>query len=349
MAKKDNQYTSAWNERDTRNDAAKLTLKTLRKRTRWMRILVFMACILSPLALVLSTSAASTVQAMQDTVDNVSSTSQTEKPGMEVGLQAVQTWLGNKENNPYPGGTANLQWNGATKVASHTDTSANEVTTAYWSHRFSFTNLVTGATVRVAQLVTVANGVETAIGSPSILPPSIAANAGGASSAVPGYPSLDQSESLGTLVDQWSKVYVGDDDDALTVLIGDSNTNHLYKAASLGAYQSATVNWAVWAGDGKGGDPVQGSEYGAVGITITYSPSGGSKTANVNTSLTLLVAHPTGGAPKVVAWGADSNIKALKPFGNAVDKTLARGANSGSNDSTDSSASPSSDQSTSNN
>lgn len=331
-------YTSVWSEKDHRNDVSKQTIKTLARRFHWWRVFIVICSVLAIPSFLLSVSAASSAQHADGRIDQIASTSHSEKPGMQAALQAVRKWLSSKENNPYPGGVTGLQWTGATKVGSHTDTSQEKTTTDYWSHRFAFTDTISGTTRQVAQLVSVTNGAQESIGVPSILPPEPATASGGASTAPPGYPAIQQNDALTTLVTQWSKAYTGQDDGALTVLVGDPDTNHLYKAAGLGALQSATISWAVWAGDGRGGPPHQGQGYGAVSVLISFIPTGAASTSNVNTSLTLLVDHPSGGAPKVVAWGADGDIKGLRPHGNAVDKSQARGSKD--TDTTDNTPSP---------
>lgn len=322
--RKQSDYSSAWSEVDHRNDAAKATLKALARRANWWRP-VFVSClVLSVLAFILAVGAASASQKADSQISQISSASHTERPGMQAALQAVRKWLSNKESNPYPGGIAGLQWTGATKVGSQTD-SQDKATTDFWSHRFAFTDTASGRTRQVAQLVAVTNGSQESIGVPSILPPEPARGSGGASTAPVGYPTLQQSDALSKLVTQWAKAYTGDDDDALTVLVGDPNTNHLYKAANLGTFQTVAISWSVWAGDGTGAKPQQGTGYGAVSVLISFLPDGAENSSNVNTSLTLLIDNPAGGAPKVVAWGADGDIKGLRPHGNAVDKAQTRG------------------------
>lgn len=325
-------YSSAWNEQDHRNDAAKATLKAMAHRFKGWRVFFVVSSLLGLLAFLVSLSSASLAQKNDSRINDATSTSQTEKPGMQVALQSVRKWLSTQEASPYPGGISGLQWTGATKVASHIDNAEQAVKTDYWSHRFTFTDNSSGATKQVAQLVSVSNGEQVSIGVPSILPPVPTSSSGGVSTAPAGYPTIRQSDSLTTLVTQWAKAYAGDDDDALTVLVGDHDPDHLYKAAHLGTFHTATVSWAVWAGDGHGSEPEQGKGYGAVSVLISFTPVGASSTSTVNTSLTLLVDNPAGGAPKVVAWGADGDIKGLRPHGNAVDKSTAKHSNKDNTD-----------------
>lgn len=244
-----------------------------------------------------------------------------EQPGREEAIRSVNEWL-TSDSTPFPDGVSNLQWVDATHVGDRDNASQTE---ALWSHRFTFTDLRTGDTRMVAQLVSVEGDVASASGEPSILPGSPAGSADSSSSAPDGYPTLTQSSSLTTAIQQWAKAYVGENSDSLTVLVADPNADHGYQSAELGTFDSVSVNWAVWTNDPDkpGDEPEEQSGWGAASVTIRFTPTSETKedddpTSSASTTLTLLIANPDSGSVRVVDWGADCDLDSLTPYTQAV-------------------------------
>jgi hypothetical protein len=323
---------SMWTRGEHGNDDALQALKYLAKRSNWMKVGIVALMITSILAIIVCSQDHGTIIQMQDQVDKAQDVNQTEKPGKSAALQAVRSWLSNTNSNPYPKGYSTLVWDGATKVGSKEkkdsmDSGTGTIHEEMWSHRFSFVSLADNSTKRVAQLVQVSNGLQTPLGSPTVLPPdNMDTKSGNSVPAPDGWPEMDDDNgNVETIVKQWAKAYVGSDQDALTVLVGDSDSSHVYLPARLGEYRSAATNWKVWAGDGDYSDRKsikEGSKLVAASVTIQYMPKfADTKGSPSSTDLTVLIANPSSGNAKVVAWGADGDIKHLKKYCNAVHKS----------------------------
>ena len=300
-------------------------LKQARKNTSWIRIILTLVVLGAAFALPVAMGASSTATSSLDKVENYVSKSADVKPGKQAAMQAVNKWL-EGDSSPFPDGVTSLIWDEARKTDTSTD--GNGKTTVTWSHTFSFISLKDGTTRQCSQLVQISGGISTPTGTPSLLPLQASDSQSSSSSgtAPSGYISVDQSETLNQVIQQWAKAYVGKDSNALTVLVGDPNADHAYQPAAVGDLANVGTNWAVW------NDPSlqkgETGEYAAVSVTISFTPYGyrkddtKSRYSNASTDMCLLVKNPTSGSAKVVDWGADGYIKGLKPYRNAVDKSL---------------------------
>lgn len=248
-----------------------------------------------------------------------------DKPGKQAAMQNVYKWV-DGQKGAYPSGVDGYSWDGASKISTKTDED-NGTVTDYWSHTISFIDLSDNSSHSVAQLIKTENGVASAVGQPTILPAKPSSTSNDRSTAPSGYHNIGQNESLTNAINAWGKAYMGKDSNALTVLVADPNSKHAFMPASLGEFRNASINWAVASTQGEVESDDSGERtapYGAVSVSISFTPYGASKDSNqsVSTNILLLVKDPTKGSARVVDWGADMNIKALKPFSNAVDKNL---------------------------
>lgn len=314
-------------------DAWKAALKNTRK---W-KILILLFLFTGFISPILAVNANNNVIDIGHTLGDLYKEAQGEKPGRQAALAAVNSWL-TSDNPPFASGVANIWWDDAEKVEESTDSSTN-TTTAYWTHHLSFTDLSDGSTRDVTQLVSVTNGVAKAVGQPTILPKAVNPSSAQDTYTPSGYSRLDQSDSLNNVASAWAKAYVGKDSSALTVLVADPNSNNAYQPASLGTFKGATVNWIVECDkDGKPTPKNQKNanpEYGAASITVSFQPypkqsnnTNGEDQNSVQSSvssrmnITVLIKNPTQGSAKIVDWGADGLVSALKPYANAINKQL---------------------------
>ncbi len=139
-------------------------------------------------------------------------------PGKGVALRAVNSYL-RSEQTPFLKGVEDLSWDSAAKVSSGKDGEGKMV--GYWSHRFTFVALPDRVTRKVAQLVSVSDGVAQAVGSPSLLPLDAGSVSAGQVAAPANYTAIQQSDTLKNVVDSWAEAYVGGDRSKLTVLVAD--------------------------------------------------------------------------------------------------------------------------------
>lgn len=325
-------------EKQRRNHIELEAWKLALKKTRKTKFLLIAVIVCSVLALFIGIKSANDVTEVSSiAVSKIKEVSETHDKGRQVAVSKVNSWLTGSAT-PFPGGFSNLMWDSATLVSTQTD-SSDGTTDEYWSHQLSFTDSTDGSTRTVAQLVMVSGEVETAVGEPSILPATLT----GTSSAMykpTGYLDIDTSDNLQTNLGAWAKAYVGKDRNALTVSVGDPNPDNVYQPAEVGTYQGVSVNWVVEC-DRNGNavskdDSSDSPAYGAASITVTFKPypvkeDDGSTSASSNAatmSLTVLIANPASGNARVVDWAADGLLTTLKPYANAVDKSLASASSS---------------------
>lgn len=259
------------------------------------------------------------------------------KPGRQAALQNVNRWLTSKDT-PFQSGYANLWWVDAqlvNTVAKNAQQAGGQaVETQYWSHQLSFTDLSDGTTRNIAQLVSVMDGVASPVGSPSILPlPADGSN--DQQNYVPEDKArLDQAPTLADVVNAWAKAYVGKDPSALTVLVGDPDTQHAYQPANVGVFKSASVDWLI--GVDNEGNPVPKSsdtdhKYGAASLTVQFTPYAKagelsederrqSMSVSSTMSIGVLIANPSSGSARIVDWNASGVLSQLKPYANAIPK-----------------------------
>lgn len=321
-----------------------LELEALKIKRRGMnpwKILIVGCVVATALSFLISAQA---TQSAQDAASSALSAQTVDRsgPGKGVALRAVNSYL-RSEQTPFPKGVEDLSWDSAAKVSSGKDGEGKMVD--YWSHRFTFVALPDKVTRKVAQLVSVSDGVTQAVGSPSLLPLDAGSVSAGQVAAPANYTAIQQSDTLKNVVDSWAEAYVGGDRSKLTVLVADPDAQHVYLPADLGKYQSSTVDWAVKLGDRRSdwGDAhaKESGKWAAVGVTVSFTPRKASdkNVSTVSTSLTLLVANPSSGSAHVVDWEPAGVLTGLKPYANAVDSSVA--AQSSSDSSSDSSSSSS--------
>lgn len=304
-------------------------------------VILIISIIMSMLSVMISFRSSSNVQLLINNIQTILDTKQDDSPGRDAALSSVNSWLAG-DSTPVPNGFSNLSWVSCSKVQ---DTGSGTL----WSHRFNFTDTRTGNTRTVSQLVLVKKNTSTAVGTPTIFPLTAEdSNASSSDSSSPtGYKDLDDQTALENVVDQWAKAYVGSDSTTFTVTVGDPKTSHSYQSAGLGTYKSSSVNWAVWCTqDGK--VAASGSGYAAASVSITFTPKydksdsgtlsdetdSEQQISDATTRITVLVAKPTSGAAKVVDWEADGAVKTLRPYSQAVPKSVLSDDSSG--DSSDS-------------
>lgn len=324
-------------ERERKDEIELTAWKRALKNTRKWKILIILFICTGIVAPMISVRAINTLNDMGTYLSEKYKEISGEKPGKQVALQAVYSWL-DGDGGAFQSGYDNLWWNGATEVDSTTADDSSHTETQYWSHRLSLTDKSDGSTRDLTQLVSVTDGVATAVGTPTVLPKTATSNNTGSNYRPSGYTQLDQSTSLSNVVNAWAKAYIGKDSNSLTVLVGDPNSEHAYQPASLGTFSNATIDWLVQCtrigGKTDKKDKTDTPEWAAAGITIAFKPyakqSDGSsadvsetKTVNeVSLSITLLIHNPTAGSAKIVDWGANGSVSTLSPFSNALDSSL---------------------------
>lgn len=337
-------------EKERKNEIELTAWKKALKNTRKWKVLIVLFVCTGLVAPMISVRAINTLTDMGSYMSSKLKEINGDKPGKQVALQSVYGWL-DDDNGAFQYGYANLWWNGATEVGTSTSDGSDGETTQYWSHQMSLTDKSDGSTRDITQLVAVTDGVATAVGTPTVLPKTVTSTSGTDTYRPDGYVQLDQNTSLTTVVGAWAKAYVGKDPNALTVLVGDPNSEHVYQPASLGSYLNSSIEWLVQCTkDGKVVDKKNKSdnpEWAAASVSISFkpyekkvdasaanNPSADIKSVgNVDTSVTVLIHNPTRGSAKIVDWGAEGSLTTLKAFNNAIDRSLI--GSSGSDDEED--------------
>lgn len=291
-----------------------------RSRTMFVKVIIIVGIVLGFIAFGISLRTGANLSSVAGQLSSSLKQVTEEKPGKQLALSNVHEWL-TADNSPFPKGVDSLIWDGASKVGSSTDD--NGVTTEYWSHEFSFVSKSDGRTRQASQLISVSQNIPVVQGSPTILPLQVTGMETGMTSAPAGYVSIDQSDSLQNTVDTWAKAYVGKDGSALSVLVGDPNTDHTYEPANVGVLKSTGINYAV--STNEDGTPTAkddtSARYGVVSATLTFTPYGSQDSKSATTTIALLVKDPTSGGARIVDWGGDGDLKHLRPYANAVSKT----------------------------
>lgn len=341
--------TDLFADEKERRDEIELTAwkKALKNTRKWKIVVVLFVCtgIVAPM---ISVRAINTLNEMGTYLTEKYKDISEDKPGKQVALQAVYSWL-DDDNGAFQYGYANLWWNGANEVSSTTSDDSDKSGTQYWSHQMSLTDKSDGSTRDITQLVSVTDGVATAVGTPTVLPKAATSASGSDSYRPDGYVQLDQTASLTNMVGAWAKAYVGKDANALTVLVGDPDSDHAYQPSSLGVYQSSQLDWLVQCNrDGTAtgkDDKSDNPEWAAANVRISFRPyekkvdaTDGSdaeakSVGNVDISVTVLIHNPTRGSAKIVDWGASGSLTTLTPFSNAVDRSLITSTTSDDEDS----------------
>lgn len=128
--------------------------------------------------------------------------------------------------------------------------------------------------------------------------------------------SLQPSQALSTLASQWAGALMGEDSDALTVLIADPDPNASYQALGLGAVENATIDKSAYLDAGTVDRNNGKSDRAIIRATITLKARG---TTGAQTQFTydLLIANPDG-TPRILAWGAPGTGPELKEYSNRL-------------------------------
>lgn len=326
-------------EKERKNEIELSAWKKALKNTRKWKVLIVLFVCTGLVAPMISVRAINTLTDMGSYMSSKLKEVNGDKPGKQVALQSVYGWL-DDDNGAFQYGYANLWWNGATEVGTSTSDGSDGEVTQYWSHQMSLTDKSDGSTRDITQLVAVTDGVATAVGTPTVLPKTVTSDSGTDTYRPDGYVQLDQNTSLTTVVGAWAKAYVGKDPNALTVLVGDPNSEHVYQPASLGSYLNSSIEWLVQCTeDGKVVDKKNKSdnpEWAAASVSISFKPyekkvdasaannpsTDIKSVSNVDTSVTVLIHNPTRGSAKIVDWGAEGSLTTLKAFNNAIDRSL---------------------------
>lgn len=323
-------------------EAARLCWKRANK-TLILLVVLCIGAIISPIICINSLNRLNTVgYALGSQLKEI----REDKPGKDVALQAANSWL-TGSNTAFKSGVANLWWDSANSVSS-ADTSAGKQGVTYWNHTISFTDLADGSTRTITQMVSVKDGVATAVGSPTILPKTVTGSNTSNSYNPDNYLTIDRPETLNNVVKAWANAYLGKDVNALTVLVGDPDANHVFQPASVGTLTNASIGWLYECDErGHAVSKEQRSdnpEYGVASLSLSFTPYAKASSGDdsqtkqddnttATTSITVLIHNPTAGSARIVDWGADGNLTALAPYGNAIDKTaVSNGSTDAGND-----------------
>lgn len=336
-------------EKQRRNEIDLEALRLQRKSTSKVKVLLVVLLIVGIISPIITMRIAANTEAFTDMASEQFHLVTANKPGRQAALQNVNKWL-TASDTPFQSGYANLWWVDAQHVNTITSTSGGNAgsgtQTQYWSHQLSFTDLSDGATRNIAQLVAVSDGVASAVGNPSILPLPSDGSASQTSYMPDEEARIDQAATLKDVVNAWAKAYTGKDPSALTVLVGDPDTNHAYQPACVGTFKSASVDWLI-AVDGEGA-PVKAKDgaapkYGAASLTIQFSPYPKKGDLNADEqrqassvtstmSVGVLIADPSSGSARIVDWNAAGVVSKLRPYANAVSKEQLVTANASETD-----------------
>lgn len=323
---KRNDYTADFEQLDTPAQVERRNMR--RSRHIWpMATIIIAGVIISPISLAMSVRSVGIMNNASREVSAYVKTVGEDKPGRSIATQAVIDYL-TGENTPFPAGVADIQWENARKLRTDASTDSGKGDTDWWSHSFTFTDTATKTTRGATQLVSVTSGTATATGTPTLMPVNPGDSVSSEPGAPQGYKTLEQSQTLTDMLAMWAKAYVGDDTSALTVLVADPNQQHAYQPAGLGEYTGVSMNWAVR-------KDIGGTEYGVVSVTVRFTPNGrakdddGTTQPKSSTTLCLLVADPSSGGARVVAWGPNGDVESLRPYGNAADKSKVSSSQSG--------------------
>lgn len=344
-----NDNAVVFGDKDTRNTLERQVFDEYRHRASMTKTLIILAVIAGFLSIIMVMGNTGRLNTAIAKAESISAHSGNEQPGKSIALKNVNAWLtGN--NTPFPGGVTNIMWDGAVKTAEYTENSTTTpVKVQQWVHTFEFTDH-DGNVRRVSQNTIIRDGVASAPSDPSILPMDAAPRTTGQSTKPNGYLTLDDSTTLDNLIKTWAKSYVGKDMNAFTVLIADPDTDHVYQPANIGTLENVGQNWAVWQTkpDGGNDDKVRGG-YAVVSVTIGFRPytsDTGDKTTNgddttgrtpqtAHTTLSLLVKDPQSGSARIVDWGSDGMIDTLKPYANALSKSVVTATGTSADDEDD--------------
>lgn len=324
-----------FNEEDRRHEIQKDAAKRMLSKVRVWRVLIVLFVVVGVLGVAMGARSISLVNAIGTELGARYREMSEEKPGKQAALQAVDKWL---DEGAFPDGTRNLWWDGAERTFETTSSETTGVKTVeYWSHRLSFTDLSDGSTRDVTQLVSIEDGVATAVGDPTVLSQTVTGLDTQSMFTPTGYGTLEQTSSLSNMLSTWAEAYAGGDSSAFTVLVADPNPDHVYRPAGVGRFDGMSINWFVQCdehgGDIPRDDRTDTPDWGAASITITYRPyrsatvgedsdADAQNQTSVSMNITLLIEHPTTGSARVVDWGADGSLTTLSRYSQALSADL---------------------------
>lgn len=113
--------------------------------------------------------------------------------------------------------------------------------------------------------------------------------------------TLQATETLDRLADQWARALMGGDDDALTVLMND-DPRATYTALHLGDVDSTSVERLAYLDKGRVNRNKGTSDRAAMRVSVSLKPVA-QDAQGARFTYDLLVADPDG-TPRVLAWGA---------------------------------------------
>lgn len=296
-------------------------LHQLRKGVNWWKIIIISTILVSLSAILLANNATDTSVQAYDKANQPLTLTIT--PGKQTALQKVSTYL---NSQPYPLITPpqTIDYQTGKHADSIIDTNKNTID--YYTHTFTVVTKA-GATYQVTQLVSISNGIETALGNPTISPVVGGHKSNGTTTyTLSQLPSLNVSDTLSSLIKTWAQTYMGKDSNQFTTIMADPNAKHYYQTLPLGVYQGVQTGWAVHANDNvksllsplSDDDKDKTPVYGIVYATLSYKVS--EKATPSTMPLLLLVKNPTLGSARVVDWQAFGDAKALRPYSHAVSK-----------------------------
>ena len=329
------------------------TLKHAAGRTRLWRILIIICIVGSLWAAFVAMRLFSVARENGKLVEQALAQTSSEVPGKQAALNAVSQWLTDNTTTPYPDGIANLTWDRGKKTQTIPEKSDTQPEENYYVHYFSFTDLGKQKTQRVAQTVIVAGDKITTVGVPSILSDSQVTSSDGTAALPDGYASVEKSDSLQPMIESWAKAYAGKSVDALTVLVGDKNSAHVYQPARLGDYKNSAVNWVAYANEDGSATKDKTVKYAVGSVTISFTarktkkPAATNTDANANatnsdaqqastTTLSVLIENPNSGDAHITAWGAEGDFASLRSYTQFTLKSTRQAASQGADNDSDS-------------
>ena len=135
-----NNETDLFADEKERKDEIELTAwkKALKNTQKWKVLIILFICtgLVAPMV---SVRAINTLNEMGSYLTEKYKEISGDKPGKQVALQAVYSWL-DDDKGAFQYGYANLWWNGATEVSTSTSDDSSGSTTQYWSHQMSLTD-----------------------------------------------------------------------------------------------------------------------------------------------------------------------------------------------------------------
>lgn len=296
-------------------------LHQLRKGINWWKIIIITTIIIAISALLLANNASDTSSQAYDKANQPLTLTIT--PGKQTALQKVSTYL---NTQPYPLGNPPQTIDYQTGKHADSVIDANKNTIDYYTHTFTVVTKA-GVTYQVTQLVSISNGIETALENPTISPVVGGHKSNGTTTyTLSQLPSLNVSDTLSSLIKTWAQAYMGKDSNQFTTIMADPNAKHYYQTLPLGVYQGVQTGWAVHANDNvksllsplPDDDKDKTPVYGIVYATLSYKVN--EKATPSTMPLLLLVKNPTLGSARVVDWQSFGDAKALRPYSHAVSK-----------------------------